>query len=121
MNSKCVFDHIKNGGNFTDIPADSLAEWLTDSSVYLTQFDAQQEAPDELELYDPYVVHTLEYASEVICAAGMYTEGLDMLRRVVAYIWEDTHVSEYDVDYGILEAKLALVIRKLTSVYLRLR
>ncbi len=120
MDSKDVFDHIRLGGNFTDIPAGSLAEWLTDSSVYLTQFGAQQEAEGEIELYDPYVVHTLEYASELICEAGMYPAGLDMLRRVVAYLWEDTHVKEYDVDYDILEAKLALVIRKLTTVCLRL-
>ena len=113
MDSRDVFDHIKLGGNFTDIPVDCFTEWLTDSSVYLTQFGAQQEAEGEMEVYDPYIVHTLEYASELICNAGMYVAGLDMLRRVVAYLWEDTHVQEYDIDYGILEAKLALVIRKL--------
>ena len=113
MDNKDVYDHIKLGGDFTDIPAESFSVWLTDSSVYLTQFDSQQEAVGELEIYDQYVICTLEYASELICNGGMYVTGLEMLRRVVVSLWEDTHVQEHDVDYGVLEAKLALVIRKL--------
>ena len=113
MNSRDVFDHIKLGGNFTDIPVDVFAEWLLDSSVYLTQFGLQQEAEGEMEIYDPYVAHSLEYASELICNGGMYMTGLNVLRQVVAWLWEDTHVHEYDIDYNVLETKLALVMRKL--------
>ena len=117
MDSKEVFNRIMRvnrfDNKFTDIPADSFVEWLTDSRVYLTQSDEQQVTEDELEIYDPYVVHTLEYASELICNAGMYVRGLGMLREVVTWLWEDTHVRGYSYDYSVLENKLALVMCKL--------
>ena len=117
MDSKDVFNRVMRvnrfDNKFTDIPAYDFAEWLTDSRVYLTQSDEQQVTEDELEIYDPYVVHTLEYASELICNAGMYVRGLGMLREVVTWLWEDTHVRGYDVNYSVLEDKLALVMSKL--------
>ena len=117
MDSEDVFNRImrvnRSGDKFTDISANDFVEWLTDSRVYLTQSYEQLVAEDELEIYDPYIVHTLEYASELICNAGMYVRGLDMLREVVIYLWEDTHVRWYDVNYSVLEGKLALVMCKL--------
>ena len=117
MDSKDVFNRIMRvnrfDNKFTDISADDFVEWLTDSRVYLTQSDEQQVTEDELEIYDPYVVHTLEYASELICNAGMYVRGLGMLREVVTWLWEDTHVRRYDISYSVLEDKLALVMCKL--------
>ena len=117
MDSKEVFNRIMRvnrfDNKFTDIPADSFVEWVTASRVYLTQSDEQQVTEDELEIYDPYVVHTLEYASELICNAGMYVRGLGMLREVVTWLWEDTHVRGYSYDYSVLENKLALVMCKL--------
>ena len=117
MDSKEVFNRIMRvnrlDNKFTDIAADDFVEWLTDSRVYLTQSDEQQVTEDELEIYDPYVVHTLEYASELICNAGMYVRGLGMLREVVTWLWEDTHVRGYEHDYSVLEDKLALVMSKL--------
>ena len=117
MDSKEVFNRIMRcnrfDNKFTDITADSFVEWLTDSRVYLTESDEQQVTEDELEIYDPYVVHTLEYASELLCNAGMYVRGLGMLREVVTWLWEDTHVRGYSYDYSVLENKLALVMRKL--------
>ena len=117
MVSKDVFNRIMRvnrfDNKFTDISADDFVEWLTDSRVYLTQSDEQQVVEDELEIYDPYVVHTLEYASELICNAGMYVRGLGMLREVVTWLWEDTHVRGYAYDYSVLENKLALVMSKL--------
>lgn len=117
MDSKEVFNRVMRcnrfDNKFTDISADSFVEWLTDSRVYLTQSDEQQVAENELEIYDPYVVHTLEYASKLICNAGMYVRGLGMLREVVTWLWEDTHVRGYSYDYSVLENKLALVMCKL--------
>ena len=117
MDSKDVFNRVMRvnrfDNKFTDISADDFVEWLTDSRVYLTQSGEQQVTEDELEIYDPYVVHTLEYASELICNAGMYVRGLGMLREVVTWLWEDTHVRGYEYDYSILENKLALVMSKL--------
>ena len=117
MDSKEVFNRIMRcnrfDNKFTGIPADDFVEWLTDSRVYLTQSDEQQVTENELEIYDPYVVHTLEYASELICNAGMYVRGLGMLREVVTWLWEDTHVRGYSYDYSVLENKLALVMCKL--------
>ena len=117
MDSEDVFNRImrcnRSGDKFTDISADDFVEWLTDSRVYLTQSYEQLVAENELEFYDPYIIHTLEYAGELICNAGMYVRGLSMLRDVVIYLWEDTHVRWYDVNYSILENKLALVMCKL--------
>ena len=118
MDSKEVFNHIHRvnrfDNKFTDIAADSFVEWLTDSRVYLDESTGEQLVTEnELEIYDPYVVHTLEYASELICNAGMYVRGLGMLREVVTWLWEDTHVRGYSYDYSVLENKLALVMCKL--------
>ena len=117
MDSKDVFNRIHRvnrfDNKFTDISADDFVEWLTDSRVYLTDDGDQQVTENELEIYDPYVVHTLEYAGELMCNAGMYMTGLDVLRRVVTWLWEDTHVRGYDISYSVLEDKLALVMCKL--------
>lgn len=118
MDSKEVFNRIHRvnrfDNKFTDIYADSFVEWLTDSRVYLDEHTGEQLVTEnELEIYDPYVVHTLEYASELICNAGMYVRGLRMLREVVTWLWEDTHVRGYSYDYSVLENKLALVMCKL--------
>ena len=118
MDSKEVFNRIMRcnrfDNKFTDISADDFVEWLTDSRVYLDEHTGEQlVTEDGLEIYDPYVVHTLEYASELICNVGMYVRGLGMLREVVTWLWEDTHVRGYDISYSVLENKLALVMSKL--------
>ena len=118
MDSREVFNCIHRvnrfDNKFTDIPADSFVEWLTDSRVYLDEHTGEQLViENELEIYAPYVVYTLEYASKLICNAGMYVRGLGMLREVVTWLWEDTHVRGYSYDYSVLENKLALVMCKL--------
>lgn len=113
IKSKDVFNHIKLGGDFTDIPAASFAEWLTDSRLYLSESGVQLVSEHELELYEPNIRYALEYASTLICEAGMYTSALEPLRQVIVWVWEDVHVLGHDVDYSILESKLELVISKL--------
>ena len=112
-----VFSSIKNGTSPSNLYADALAAFMLDSSVSIVPngFDHYgpgelESLPGEAECYDMFIQSSIEHATEVLCSLGFKSVALNILKDVLYHIWYEVNVLGNDVDYSILNEKLAFLI-----------
>ena len=110
-----VFSRIKNGTPPSNLCANELCEFMLDSSVSLVPNDHYGSGeleclPGEVECYDTFIQSSIRHATEVLCNVGLKRAALDFLRDVLYRVWYDVNVLGNDVDYSVLNGKLAFLI-----------
>ena len=112
-----VFSRIKNGTPPSNLYANELAEFMLDSSVSLVPNDPDhygsgelEYLPGEVECYDTFIQSSIRHATEVLCSIGFKRAALDIIKDVLYHVWYEINVLGNDVDYSVLNGKLAFLI-----------